>query len=220
MKRILILSAILVIAAAVTVSAAPGDVYILPIDHLDGGGWTTLPGAGYNGTNAYSANTIDGVRRVYWSVPNLTQALYLIEWFRPTTGAAGWQPIESQIRGVDGENYPNDPLIPWVGAFGTNHQYIGAENGTPGTWVSTGSGPHTPESEAYGAGANGKYMWLGGHTGNSWLYAKWDYGWAIDHAWSALRLTEVVIPTPEPGSLLAMGAGLISMAGMAFRRRK
>ena len=46
--------------------AVPEESWILPIDRLDGTGWTTYPGAGYNGTDAYGANTMDGVRRVYW----------------------------------------------------------------------------------------------------------------------------------------------------------
>lgn len=217
-------STIMVLAALALVATpalgAIGEQWILPIHHRDGGGWTTLTGAGYNGTDAYSANTIDGVRRVYWelsgigslgnSVPASTE-LYTIDWFRPTSGEAGWQPIESQIRGVDGEIYPNDPMIPWVGAFGTNHQYIGAENGTPGSWVSTGPGPHTPDSDDYNAGAGGIYMWLGGHGSPSWLYAKWDYGWAIDHAWSAIRVTQI---TPEPASALLL------LLGVPFLRRR
>lgn len=219
MRKALIVVAVLGCLAP-TAMGAVGETWILPIHHRDGGGWTTLTGAGYGGTDAYSANTIDGVRRVYWelsgvgslgnSVPSTTEA-YTIEWFRPTTGAAGWQPIESQIKGVDGETYPMESMIPWDGAFGTNHQYVGAENGTAGSWVATGPGPHTPDSLAQDAGANGIYMWLGGHTSASWLYAKWDYGWAIDHAWSALRVTQI---TPEPTSLL-----LLLLGAPLLRRR-
>jgi hypothetical protein len=45
-------------------------------------------------------------------------------------------------------------------------------------------------------------MWL---KKGSWLYAKWDYGWDIDHTWSAIRLTQV---TPEPASALLLLLGL------------
>jgi len=221
MKKSLLMSGVVLVCLAATAMAVPGETWILPIHHRDGGGWTEYPGAGYGGTSAWGANTMDGVRRVYWelsgtgsmgnAVPGTTE-LYTIEWFRPTTGNAGWQPIESQIKGVDGETYPMEPLIPWVGAFGTNHQYVGAENGTPGSWTATGPGPHTPDSADYNAGANGIYMWLGGHGSASWLYAKWDYGWAIDHTWSALRLTQI---TPEPTSLLLLllGAPLLRRRG-------
>jgi len=216
------LLALVAVGCMATVAmAVPGEQWILPIHHLDGGGWTEYPGAGYGGTSAWGANTMDGVRRVYWQlsgtgslghpVPATTE-LYSIEWFRPTAGNAGWQPIESQIKGVDGETYPMESLIPWAGMWGTNHEYIGAENGTPGTWVAAGPGPHTPESADYNAGANGIYMWLGGWQSPSWLYAKWDFGWPIDHTWSALRLTQI---TPEPISMLLFGLG-----GVALLRRK
>lgn len=196
------------------VLANPGDQWILPLE-LQGGGWTTYPGAGYGGADAYGANTMDGVRRAYWKtsdpagngMPSTTE-LYSIEWWRPTSGAVDWQPIESQFNGSAGETYPIEPNIPWVGAFGTNHQYIGAENGTPGAWVSTGPGPHTPETADYNSGANGTVMWL---THGSWLYAKWDFPWAINHTWSAIRLTQI---TPEPASLLLLGLG-----GLLLRKR-
>jgi len=206
---------------AASAMAVPGEQWILPIHHRDGGGWTEYPGAGYGGTSAWEGSGMDGVRRVYWElsgvgslgnpVPSTTE-LYKIEWFAPTQGAQDWQPIESQIRGVDGEQYPNDPLIPWVGAYGTNHQYIGTNGAPGGTWATTGAGPHTPESADYNAGPNGIYMWLGGWSSPSWLYAKWDYPWPITHSWSALRLTQI---TPEPISMLLFGFG-----GMALLRRK
>lgn len=220
MKRALIM--VVVLATATSVFAAAGEQWILPIDHLNGGGWIEHPGDGYGGTSAWEGNTMDGVRRVYWELSGLgslgnpvpgTTELYTLEWWRPLSGAANWQPIESQIKGVNGETFPMETLIPWDGAFGTNHEYIGAENGTAGSWVATGPGPHTPESAAQNAGANGIYMWLGGHTSASWLYAKWDYGWAIDHTWSALRLTQV---TPEPASalLLLLGLPLLRRRGL------
>jgi hypothetical protein len=220
MRRAMLVLAIVGFMAAPTL-AAVGESWILPIDHRDGGGWTELPGAGYNGTSAWEASGMDGVRRVYWSlsgigsmgnpVPSTTEQ-YTIEWFAPTTGAQDWQPIESQIKGVDGETFPMEPLIPWAGAYGTNHQYIGTNGAPGGTWATTGPGPHTPESADYNAGPNGIYMWLGGWQSASWLYAKWDYPWSIDHAWSAIKLTQV---TPEPISMLLFGLG-----GLAMLRRK
>ncbi len=211
MKRIIIL---VVLATTGVAFAVPGEQWILPIHHRDGGGWVEHPGSGYGGTSAWEGNTIDGVRRVYWELSgtgslgnpvDATTELYTIEWWRPLTGPAGWQPIESQFKGINGETWPMEPLIPWAGAYGTNHQYIGAENGTPGQWVATGPGPHTPEDATYTASPNGTYMWL---TNGSWLYVKWDFGWPIEHTWSALRLTQI---TPEPASalLLLLGAPLL-----------
>jgi hypothetical protein len=190
-----------------------GDQWILPIHHKDGGGWVQWSGAGYDGTDAFEAQGMDPVRRVYWALGGLstsntvfptTTEQYTIEWFQPTTGATSWQPIESQFRGVDGENWPIDSKIPWVGSYSQNHQYIGADGsaGTPGAWTTTGPGPHTPNSTNYNAGDNGIYMWL---TRGSWLYAKWDFGWSIDHTWSALRLTQVTITRPVIQSVSKSG---------------
>ena len=98
-----------------------------------------------------------------------------------------------------------------AGASGTNHQYIGTNEGAQGAWVGTGPGPHTPQAPyGYNAGANGDQMWL---KGVSWLYAKWDYPWAIDHCWSAIRLTQC----PEPSTLLALVA---AFPALALLRRK
>ena len=191
----------------------PGDQWILPIDHKDGSGYVGWAGAGYNGTTAYEVAGPDPVRRVYWAMNGLsvsntvfpiTTEQYTIEWFQPTFGATDWQPIESQFRGVDGEIYPNDPKIPWTGSFGTSHQYIGAEGiaGTPGNWTKTGPGPHTPNSASYNALDDGIYMWL---TRGSWLYAKWDFTFSIDHTWSALRLTQVTATRPVIQSITKSG---------------
>ena len=183
--------------------AAIGEQWILPISHrqhTEWEGWTLLPGAGYEGTDAWQGSGMDWAR-IYWElsgtgsmgnpVPSTTE-LYTIEFWYPTAGAGDWQPIESQIKGVDGETWPMEPLIPWDPG-GQNHQWIGTEflGGTPGTWKAAGPGPHTPDSDDYNAGPNGIYMWLGGHGSPSWLYAKWDFGWSITRAWSALRVTQI-----------------------------
>jgi hypothetical protein len=191
----------------------PGDQWILPIDHRDGGGWYVQMGAGYEGTDAIEALGPDPVRRVYWALTGLSVSntaipfsteQYTIEWFQPYAGASDWQPIESQFRGVDNEIWPIEPKIPWQGAYGQNHQWIAAQgsDGTPGTWTTTGPGPHTPDSPSYYAGEMGIYMWL---TRGSWLYTKWDFSWSIDHTWSALRLTQVTITRPVIQSLTQSG---------------
>lgn len=210
--RSLFMSALILACLATATMGAVGETWILPIHHRDGGGWTEVPGAGYGGASAWQGSGIDGVRRVYWElsgigsmgnpVPSTTE-LYTIEAFTPTSwpGKMDWQPIESQIKGVDGEAYPMESLIPWAGMWGTNHQYVGSNAGAAGTWVSAGPGPHSPESADYNAGASGIYMWLGGHGSPSWLYAKWDFGWPIERTWSALRVTQI---TPEPASALLL----------------
>lgn len=194
-----------------------GDQWILPINHADGSPWLIEYGAGYNGADTYEYDNFGlpaPVHRVYWTLDGLsvgtsnavptTTEQYTIEWWQPTSGGADWQPIESQFRGVDGEVWPIDPEIPWAGTAGQNHQWIGAEGiaGMPGDWTITGPGPHTPNSANYNAGDNGIYMWL---TRGSWLYAKWDFGFRIDHTWSALRLTQVTVTRPVIQSVSKSG---------------
>ncbi len=211
---VLIVALLLVTAAAAT--AAPGDSWILPIGDLQGGGWIEHMGAGYGGASAWEGVGMDGVRRVIWKTDGTDMSaatkLYTIEFFVPTdAGALDWQPIESQISGSAGEVFPIDSNIPWAGMYGTNHQYIGTNSAAAGEWATTGPGSHVPESADYNAGANGTMMWL--HQG-SWLYAKWDYGWSIDHEWSAIKLTEV----PEPSTFVALLAGLPLLA--IWRRKR
>jgi hypothetical protein len=188
-----------------TAKGYPGDQWILPIDHKEGSGFVSWGGAGYDGTSAIEAAYPDPVKRVFWALNGLsttnnspvpiTTEQYTIEWFQPTYGETDWQPIESMFGGSAGENWPIDSRIPWVGAYNSNHQYIGAEGtaGAEGTWRPTGPGPHVPSSPNYNAGPDGMYMWL---TRGSYLYAKWDFTWSTDHTWSALRLTQVTVTRP------------------------
>jgi len=205
MKKTIVVMAVLAMTA--TAFGNAGDSWILPIDHLDGG-FTTLSGAGYNGTDAVQGTGFDGVRRVWWKMGNQanmpsTKELFSIEFFVPMQGPLNWQPIETANVG-ESEGVMN-AVIPWAGAWGTNHQWLGSENGTPGAWKSTGPGPQAPESTDYNAGANGVTVWL---DKDASLYAKWNYGWDIDRAWNAIRVTQV---TPEPASLmlLLLGAPLL-----------
>ncbi len=180
-----------------------GDQWILLVDHTVGSGWTTNSGAGYNGGNAYEAVGFDTTRRIYWALdgnsvatghmPPTSAELYSLEWYRPATGNTDPQPIESQFNGAGGEDWPIDAGIPWAGSYGQNHQWITAQgtDGAPGTWVSTGPGPHAPADPSYTAADSGSYMWL---KRGSWLYAEWEFAGTIDHTWSALRLTQRTAP--------------------------
>lgn len=199
---------------ATSAMAAPGDSWILPIDHLNGGGWTEFPGAGYGGASAWQGAGMDGVRRVYWALNNAgipaSTELYTIQVYVPQVpGNMDWQPVESQFNGAAGEAWPTDPGIPWAGMWGTNHEYVGSDANVPAAWNPTGAGPHSPETADFNAGANGIYMWL---KAGSWLYAKWDFGWPITRTWSALKITQI---TPEPISMM-----LFALGGAALLRRK
>jgi hypothetical protein len=212
--RVLGLGLGMVLLAAPFCIAAPGDTWILGIHHIQDApvGLITSIGAGYSGPvssgdanysgKAVGYNGTHGQFRVYWELsgtsvnnadplPNSVQ-LYSIEVYGATdSGHDQWQPIESQLNGAGGETFPKEPGIPWDGAFGTNHQWIGSDGISDGQWHSAGPGPHTPESASQSAQAGGLYMWL---KAGSWLYAKWDFSGATDRTWSALRLTQISEP--------------------------
>jgi hypothetical protein len=223
MKIFALALALLTIAAS-SANAEPGDTWILGIHHIDNRpSFTTYTGAGYSGPqssghmdfvgNAYGraipTGSPDGVARVYWElsgnatnsgrrVPNTTR-LYSLEFFGTTEpGHNGWQPVESQIRGLQGEMYPNEPLIPWVGQFSTNHQWIGSTGKDTGQWHVMDNdgegGPQAPLSDSFNAPGDGTYMWL---KAGAWIYGKWNFNFAIDRSWSALRLTQVTGPALE-----------------------
>jgi hypothetical protein len=217
--RQLALSLAIIGVFAARALAAPGDVWTLGIHHIDQSNlFTTFPGAGYSGPrssgnasfsgNSYGFSGKDGVARVYWElsgnstnndtpVPTTTE-LYSIEFFGTTdVGHNQWQPIESQIRGVNGEMWPTEPMIPWNGQFGTNHQWMASTGTNSGQWHPVGPGPQSPESSSPTASGNGSYMWL---TAGAWLYAKWDFTGSTDRSWSAIRLkqiTPILGPPPD-----------------------
>lgn len=213
--------------------AAYGDQWVLQIHHLDNSGAFTLqPGTGYagafsSGNAAYSGlsalgPSTDGVARVYWELSGLavntgnpvpaTTEQYTLEFYAPTdVGHNGFNPVESQFKGAAGETFPVEPLIPWNGQFGTNHQYVAADSQDPGgVFLPLGPGPQAPVDETLAAAGNGSRMWL---TSGSWLYAKYNFPFPIDRSWSALRLTQV---TPEPASAIA----LLSIGALAAVRRR
>lgn len=211
--------AVLLGAGTIPAHAYIGEQWYLSIAGTVGGGFTVLPGDGYNGTDAVKMDNSDPRARIYWELnaPDIDPGpqLYKIEFYDPVIGPVDPQVIQSQFRGSAGEIYPIDPIIPWAGEYGTNHQEVIARGSNSGTFVLAGPGPHTPEGSAYNApGDAGAYMWL---EQGSWLYASWEgIPWSAAHTWSYLRITQI---TPEPGSLLSLGAGLLSMGGLILRRR-
>lgn len=250
MKKLLVLVAVLVVAACGMSHAETwGDQWILGFDSLqnmyDSTGTTTiLPGAGYGGTDAVGhVGSAGDIGRIFWELngnndlrvenglyygtegPAVlnTPELYMIEFWDPGVGGNDWQPIESMYHGT-WEDFPMEDDIPWAGQHGTNHQWIGSEAGaaTAGQWVSTGPGPQCPDSPDYyasGSSNDSLYMWL---TQGSRVYAKWDFPWPISRSWSVLRLTQVTVDgvIPEPSSLIALGSGLLGLAGVVMRRRR
>lgn len=205
MKKAFVL---MVLAATGMAFATPGDSWVLPVAWTQDGSFTVYPGAGGEGTDAYQGNfPASSIARLYWttvgtSMPSSTE-LYAIEYYQPDQGPTAWQPIESQFNGSAGETFPMEPGIPWAGAYGTNHQYTGSYGQSAPGWY-TVSDNHCPNSADYNAptGPGGIYMWL---KNGSYLYAKWDFGWAINNTLGAIRLTQI---TPEPASALLLLLGL------------
>jgi hypothetical protein len=197
------------------VMAEGGESWILPIDRfldLDddpnapkSSGWIRYEGAGYEGADAWGrASEKSDPARITWKFagtgsfgnePPEHLELYRVEFFHPTAGGGNWQPIEAELPGAEGDEvFAYDPQIPWAGHEGRNHQYVGSEfkGGTPGEWTPTGPGPNAPATTAFDAKPDGVYMWL---KRDASLFAKWDFDWPIDRAWSALRLTRVTTAT-------------------------
>lgn len=206
MRRVLILAIVLLVALS---SAAMAREWIGTLS-LQGDGWTTVSGAGYNGADAYRGTGWDGVRRGIWSfdfadMPTEAFQAYIYV-YGPTGGAHNWQPVEVTFNGTAGDVWPIEPNIPWEGLWGTNHQYLGSDWNGNGSWTKAGPGPQSPESA--------DWVWV---KKGSQLYVKWDFGWSIDNTISAVKLVEVN-PVPEPASIVALLAGFPALA--IFRRKR
>jgi hypothetical protein len=227
LKRGLQLAAVAAMAAmAIPAMAAPGDSFILPIDHTQDGTFTDLSG-GFNGDRvvAHSGGAGD-IARVYWRVPNSVDPnpqLYKITWWEaPGAESNAFQPFEVQYNGDAGDSSGIDPNIPWHGQFGTNHQYLSNNIGAVSAFNTTGPGPQAPGdvsdtgtgSPANPPEADGASVWL---KPGSELFVKWDFSFyapGTTNVVSDLQITQV----PEPVSLasLFIGGGFV----MLRRRRR
>lgn len=211
MKRTIALMMVLLLAVC---GAAMANEWIANVT-LQGDGWSTVAGAGYNGSDAYSANTMNGVRRANWTFDfaDMSTTAFLAEiWvYVPTAGPHGWQPVEVTFNGSASDAWPIEPNIPWYGQYGTNHQYLGNDWNKTGQWVKCGMGPQGPTDSDYYASGNGDKVWV---KKGSTLYTKWDFGWAIGNTVSAVKLVTV----PEPSSLIALLAGVPAL--LMFRRKR
>ena len=150
--RRLVLSFAIVAMAALPSMAAPGDQWILGIHHIDHVRPSVHDIYGCRIFRAailrvirstsvilrYCEYGADGINRVWWElsgnaivggqpvgnpVPTTTE-LYKVELYGTPDGGhnSDYQPIEVAFHGIVARVYPTDPDIPWVGAFGTNHQ--------------------------------------------------------------------------------------------------
>lgn len=178
--------------------------WIIENYQLQDGPFYEVVGGGYNGANYHWSN-VASIQRAYWrfNFPDVPSrpALYFVEQWVPSVKPAGvtswnWLPIEVTFNGEgSGEEATMNSNIPWDGAYGTNHQWLGMGlGGAAGTWQQAGPGPQAPANATCGAGASGQHMWM---RKGSTLYTKWLFPFTSTHAITALRITEV-FPTDLP----------------------
>jgi hypothetical protein len=210
MKKTIIFAVLACVVPAL--AGVPGQQWILPIDRIDNqGSFTLFAGAGYSGQDVYSRGGTDGVARIWWNFnpadANTNVELYTVEAWGNAAGAGGtdWQPIQAVLNGYAGDTFPIEPGIPWAGQFSTNHQWLGGGVGTRDDWNQHGPGPQAPRDTDFNAPGDGINLWM---KKGSVLFAKWDFPFAINRGYSAIRITQV---TPEPASLmlLLLGAPLL-----------
>lgn len=225
--RIAVVAVLAAVMLCATVSSAfawsYGQSWIIPLDPnksqngnagLQGSNWNQVAEGSAPGGSYWWSSNQDAVRRARWffdasvhggDAPAAAEKFKVEIWVAPAH-ANVWQPIEVSFDGLNDEEATNNPNIPWAGQFGTNHQWIGVSQANQGAWVSAGPGPQTD--------GGGDFVWA---KGGSYFWVKtfpW-YDGSSEYGFSAIRITVV----PEPASLLALGGGLLSMAGLVIRRR-
>ncbi|MGQ9809156.1 MAG: PEP-CTERM sorting domain-containing protein [Armatimonadota bacterium] len=174
------------------------------------------PGPGGGAVYHWTAG-FDGEARVRWRFDSsvhhgdapTTAELFRVWTWVPKNDANpfnAYNPIEVSFDGIVDEEGSMNPNIPWAGQFGTNHQWLNRNLANQGDWVLAGTGPQAPAPGLVYAKAG------------SYFFAKSNFGFygPNDRYPASAIMIQVV---PEPGSLLAMGAGLASLGGLLLRHR-
>jgi len=190
-------------------------------NHAPSGGWKTVPGGDYDGRDYLWFDQFDPVGAGFYDLtvqntlpvaPNtdpfpVKPAMYAVEQWSPAVlpspPPAGWDMLSAQTTytpsitdDVQGEAGTRNPFIPWLGAWGTNHQQVMVilpfPGSSPGQWMPGSTTPNTPSDDTCNSTSNeaSAVMWL---MRGSTVYFFWGAE-ALPkvHPLTALRLTEVI----------------------------
>ncbi|MCC6484255.1 MAG: PEP-CTERM sorting domain-containing protein [Armatimonadetes bacterium] len=221
-------------AAVMSISSAAhawnyGDSWVIPLDPnktwngeagLQGNGWNleTSGGAAENGGQYWWSSNYESTRIArYFFDASITGGdaptsaeKFIIQTWVPAAHANAYNVIQVSFDGMSSEEGIMNPNIPWGGQFGTNHQWMDRHQGNQGKWVLAGPNPQSPgtvDGKGFVYAKQGSYFYVSTYG---------FYGPTDQYAVSAIKVTVV----PEPGSILALGGSLLSMAGLVIRRRK
>jgi autotransporter-associated beta strand protein len=151
--------------------------------------------AGYYWTQFYDANSPSGTIKVPLpaGMPLGWHQYAVCEW-NPTVHSQQYWVVDIA---ADGTNN-NNPTMPWIGQFGTNHQWLQNDQSKPanlGGWLQLGPGPQS-DSSVYAD--NGYGVWMSPNTGNGYpyLYIHLDLaGQNLPQSFDAFHVVQIDGPT-------------------------
>jgi PEP-CTERM motif-containing protein len=135
------------------------------------------------------------------------------EW-NPTAHSAQWHVVDIAADGTMNNNNDHSQAtgIPWLGQFGTNHQYLQNPQDNPsnlGGWLKLGPGPQSDPTLDGGSG-----VWINPSTGLGAPYLQIHYlGFEnAPESFDAFRVVQIdAVPEPASGFLLLLGAVLVGV---------